>query len=217
LFQPFQQVNAATTRRYGGTGLGLAITQRIATLMGGEAGVESVVGSGSTFWFTAWLGRGQPHDAIENTRNQASAEQQLRQRHEGVRVLLAEDNEVNQEVAIALLSRTGIKVDLAVNGREAVAKAATGDYAAILMDIHMPEMDGLEATRHIRALPDRADVPIIAMTADAFDDDRGRCAAAGMNDFIGKPVAPLELYGTLLRWLERRSGAHADVESQAET
>lgn len=204
LFQPFEQADASTTRKYGGTGLGLSITQRLATLMGGEAGAESEPGAGSTFWFTAWLARGHAMPAAVSE-TAAGAETWQHNRHGGARLLLAEDDPINQEVALELLAETRLTVDVAEDGRQAVEMAAATDYDLILMDMQMPEMDGLAATRAIRALPGREATPIVAMTANAFDEDRQRCIAAGMNDFIRKPVDVDALFTVLCKWLPERA------------
>ncbi|MDD3813645.1 MAG: PAS domain S-box protein [Desulfocapsaceae bacterium] len=201
LFQAFEQADISTTRKHGGTGLGLAITSRLAHMMGGEAGVESKPDHGSTFWFTARLGRGQqvmdPTAAVTEMNTEAA----IRQRHGGAHVLLVEDNSINQEVILEMLQGLGLEVDTAQNGREAVEKSRSTVYDLILMDIRMPVMNGLEATQAIRLLPNCTKLPILAMTANTSDKDRHACLAAGLNDFISKPVEPEILFASLSKWL----------------
>ena len=204
LFSSFEQADNTTTRRYGGTGLGLAITRKLAELMGGEAGAESQPGVGSTFWFTVRLARNAAAQSSPASQAQDDAGERLKHLHAGTRVLVAEDNEINREVAAAILEDADMVVDMAVDGVEAVAMVAGNDYRLVLMDMQMPNLDGLDATREIRKLPQGAALPIIAMTANAFSEDRQRCLEAGMDDFISKPVIPEALYERLLKWLEQR-------------
>ncbi|MDD2761660.1 MAG: ATP-binding protein, partial [Methylomonas sp.] len=201
LFKPFSQADTSISRQYGGTGLGLAITRNLALLMGGEVGVDSVPGKGSTFWFTAWLRRGHGVLPLEPKPRSENAELLLRQRYAGCRLLLAEDNLINREVALELLHGVGLSVDTAENGRAALDKALTEPYALVLMDVQMPEMDGLAVSRALRGRSELANLPILAMTANAFADDRRACLEAGMNDFVAKPVDPQELYHKVYYWL----------------
>jgi CheY-like chemotaxis protein len=206
IFSPFEQADTSTTRKYGGTGLGLNICQHLVRMMGGQIEVSSTPGSGSTFYFTIKLAKALRPDgdtAPEISISNAEAENLLRLHHVNKRILLAEDNWINQEVARELLEEIiGFKLDIAEDGRKALSMAEAQSYDLILMDMEMPEMDGLSATQAIRLLPGYANVAIVALTANAFSEDRALCLAAGMNDFIAKPVDPNRLYITLLRWFE---------------
>jgi PAS domain S-box-containing protein len=206
LFHSFTQADNSITRKYGGTGLGLALAQRIAQMMDGEAGVESVPGEGSTFWLIVSLKKPTGEQSAMPVDDGADAEKLLRQLYAGQRVLVVDDESVNHEIAKALLEDCGLKIDYAEDGLVALAMAQKSVYSAIMMDMQMPKMDGLAATQQIRKLPGYRAIPIIAMTANAFSEDRDRCLAAGMNDYLVKPFKPEELFAILLRWLILQGG-----------
>lgn len=205
LFEAFVQADESTTRKYGGTGLGLAINRHLARMMGGEVGVESAPGQGSRFWMQLRLAHVLRSEPGEPGVSQEVTESLIAQRHTGKRILLVEDDPINQQVAAELLAMADLRVDVAGNGEVALQCVQEKRYDLILMDVQMPVMGGLEATRAIRELPGMAEIPILAMTANAFEEDRQSCLAAGMNDHIGKPVDPDILFETLLRWLDARS------------
>ncbi len=206
LFSSFEQADESLTRRNGGTGLGLVITRNLAQLMGGEAGVASEPGRGSTFWFTARLvRRAAARAGLDQPAAGGGFDQLLQRHHAGARILVVDDEPMNREVAAQLLAIPGLDVCCAVDGEEAIARVAAGAFALILMDMQMPGMDGLEATRRIRALPNGARVPIVAISGNAFADDRARCLAAGMDHFLAKPYEAEELFATLWRLLARSS------------
>ncbi|MEF8699993.1 MAG: PAS domain S-box protein [Candidatus Accumulibacter sp. UW20] len=207
LFQDFHQADGSTARKYGGTGLGLSLTKRLVEMMGGEVGADSTVGQGSTFWFTVILQHGHgPMPTVNADNMTLSAEHRVRALHRGARILLAEDNPINIEVVQQMLHAAGLDVVVAPNGRIALEKARTERFDLILMDMQMPEMDGIEATQAIRCLPPYATTPILALTANAFAEDRRACLEAGMNEVLTKPVNPTQLYEALARRLPGGSG-----------
>lgn len=212
LFAAFEQADNTLTRKYGGTGLGLAITRKLAERMGGTAGASSTPGRGSIFWFTARLKKGsQPLPNIpDHTTSQP--ETRLAQEFPGHRILLVEDEPINREIAENILTEAALCVETAEDGEQAVALVRLNRYDLILMDVQMPTLDGLAATRQIRALPNGRQVPVIAMTANAYAEDRALCLDAGMDDFITKPTSPELLFATVLNWLEK-----ADQEGRADS
>jgi signal transduction histidine kinase/CheY-like chemotaxis protein len=245
LFESFSQVDASTTRKYGGTGLGLAISKQLAEMMGGEIGVESTPGSGSTFWFTGRFPkrsegkegdpcapeRGRPARALNDTSRdpggtgprpgksrEASAPPTTGLSAVGTgnrktRILLAEDNATNQRIAVIILNKLGYRVDVVENGREAVEAVSETPYALVLMDVQMPEMDGIEATAAIRRreAEEGGHIPIIAMTAHAMKGYREMCLEAGMDEYVSKPINSRELDRVLDRF--RPVGALGEEES----
>ena len=203
LFHAFEQADAATTKKYGGTGLGLAINKKLAALMGGEVGVESTPGQGSCFWFTARLIKDAENTSQWQMPQRGSADKLLVDHFAGTRVLVVEDEPINREISTYLLESAGLIVDSAEDGEVAVEMAKQNDYALILMDLQMPRLNGLDATRAIRTIPGRETIPILALTANAFDEDQKRCQDAGMDDHIIKPIDRNYLYATIFKWLNR--------------
>jgi len=223
LFESFEQADSSTTRKFGGSGLGLTITRRLAQLMDGEAGAESTPGVGSVFWFTARLRRAVASGAVECCVVASCAGKAgkadvtpsfvqdsaalLRELHRDSRVLVAEDDDTSREMIAAILAGLHLRVDMTSTGIEVLEKARSAKYDLILMDMEMPGMNGLDAARAIRDLPGWGEIPILALTANAFDEHRHACEAAGMSDFITKPIDARVFFSTLLRWLEHSASA----------
>ena len=203
IFEPFVQTENTRSRDIGGTGLGLAITKKLAQAMGGDVGVDSQHGKGTTFWFTARLKKSDEPVVAASETPLRDADQALKRNYAGRRVLLAEDDDFNREIGSILLQNVGLVVDAAEDGMAAVDMAGKRAYDLILMDIQMPRLDGLEATKRIRSTHDGLALPIVALTANAFQEDRLRCLHAGMNDFLTKPMDPAALYQVILRQFER--------------
>ncbi len=227
LFNAFVQADASTTRRYGGTGLGLAITRSMVELMGGQVGVRSRPDQGSVFWFTVPLPLAH-HEAVPPqvsagltdvsapadtdpaalpasiaALSDAEAQALIAQRHAGAKVLLAEDNMVNSMLAMELLGMAGLSVTHVSTGQEALEAVKADTFKLILMDVHMPDMDGLQATRLIRQLPQGQQTPIIAMTASVLQSEQVACLDAGMDTHLAKPIDTRSLFQTLLHWLDQ--------------
>ena len=210
LFQPFSQGDDSMTRRHGGTGLGLVIARHLSELMNGSVGVVSEPGQGATFWAEVDLLKGQTSPGINLNGHQDSmtrGQEALRAKHSGRRVLVVDDDSFNREVISAFLEETGLELIEAANGQEAVDLCATSSFDLVLMDMQMPVMDGITATRLMRLAPQGASVPIVAITANAFAEDRLACLAAGMDDYISKPVKPAILYSVIGRWLSKSDAA----------
>jgi signal transduction histidine kinase/CheY-like chemotaxis protein len=206
LFQPFTQADRTTTRKFGGTGLGLAISRQLVTLMGGEIGLNSEEGAGSTFWFTAQFEQIADQDADYLARSPYVEIPQVNKELVKCHILLAEDNQVNRILAEHLVISLGCAVDSVVNGREAIEALEKNDYNLVLMDCQMPELGGIEATVIIRdpiSTVRNHRIPIIALTANVCPGAREACLAAGMNDYLSKPIVVDQLKGMLDRWLQQ--------------
>ncbi|MCP4104795.1 MAG: response regulator [Desulfobacteraceae bacterium] len=201
LFKPFSQADASMARRYGGTGLGLVISAQLADMMGGQIGVESKQGKGSTFWFTACLEKRAADYATGHSDADSLCRPESDETRQDARILIVEDNEFNQVVALAILEKLGYHADIANNGKEAVNALEKTHYDLVFMDIQMPEMDGIEATKIIRdpqSGVNRHNIPVIA---NAVNEDREICLKAGMDDYVSKPVLPQILSEVIKKYL----------------
>ena len=208
LFHYFEQADNSTTRKFGGSGLGLAINKHLAKMMGGEVGAESIPQGGSNFWFSASFERSADLAPVSPEGTDVApvppTDELLERNFKGTKVLVCEDNLINQEIVAELLASVGLVVDVAENGAVAIALASRNDYQLILMDMQMPVVDGLEATRELRLMPNYVMTPIVAMTANAFEADRTACIEAGMDHFMSKPFNPEVLFDLVYQVLNRR-------------
>ncbi len=220
LFDEFTQVDASTTRKFGGTGLGLAISRKLVHLLGGEIGVESEIGMGTKFWFTACFKKGDTKSEGCQVRTQAALVdnkvlKRIKDHGCSKRVLVVDDNQVNQQVVVAMLRKLGIRAEAVSNGKEAVEALSVIPYDMVFMDIQMPIMDGMEATRKIKGPDSRAinpDIPVVALTAHAFREEIKQFMEAGMDDHLAKPVVPEKLIACLMKWLKCESGVGEEID-----
>lgn len=219
IFEPFEQADASTTRRFGGTGLGLMISRRLIEMMKGRIGVKSIYGKGTSFYFTLNIDIPN-HNEIQGQLTSANLLNDIENSLSGITALLVEDQQFNQEVAKSILEMQNMNVIIAENGEQAIARLqANADIDVILMDIQMPVMDGYEATRQIRKMNDKNinSLPIIAMTANHFKDDIDKCMAAGMNDFASKPIEPEMFFSTIKKWLKKNSNQNSTISHEGMT
>jgi CheY-like chemotaxis protein len=217
IFVPFEQVDASSTRSHGGTGLGLALSQRLAQAMGGSIGVRSEPGVGSCFSFSLLVHEAPATATAPADDDLVALVARIRSRHGGAAVLVVEDDPLNREILHALLEDAGLQVVEAADGAQAVAAARQQrpqPLRLVLMDVRLPVLNGLDATRSVRASGPQGQMPVIALTANAFAEDRQACTDAGMNDFLVKPVKPETVLAAVLKWLE--AGAVAAVASGAQ-
>jgi two-component system, sensor histidine kinase len=201
LFRPFSQLDESATRKFGGTGLGLAISRQLVEALSGSIGLESTLGKGSSFWFEI------PVDLVSQAEAAAATPHRLVGDRSG-RVLIVEDNPINRELAAEIVQAAGCTVDTAADGEQALARIAEGAFDLVLMDWHMPIMDGISATRRLRIMEEaqgRTRLPVVALTASVLPGDREACAAAGMDDFVAKPFSYEELIALLDRWLPKET------------